>query len=168
MDNTDLTNQEKSPLNFLSLNARGLGNFIKLSNLFHWLDKQHKVYNKILFLQETHVIKSKEYLWKKIWSGKMIFSNGTSKSRGVAILIPKDLDYKIHDEKLDPQGRYIAIKLEFEGNVYGLINDYAPTADNLEGQLVWLQQITEIIEEYGDTQIIFGGDVNDGFSILDK
>jgi exonuclease III len=162
------SDKDKSPLNFLSLNVRGLGNCIKKANLFHWLDKQHKAFDKIVFLQETHVTKKKEYKWKDIWPGKHIFSNGTSTKRGVAILIPKDLDYTIHDEKLDPNGRYIAIKFEFEGTVYGLINGYAPTADDLEGQLCWLKQITDIMEEYGDTQIVFGGDINDGLTILDK
>jgi exonuclease III len=158
----------KSPLNFVSFNARGLGNNVKLGNLFHWLTKYHEIQGKIVFLQETHVIKAREYKWKNIWQGKPFFANGTSNSRGVAILLPKSLDYTLHDVKIDPNGRYIAIKLEFEESIYGIINGYAPTANDLEGQLAWLKQIVEIIEDYGDTNLIFGGDINEGLTGLDK
>jgi exonuclease III len=114
------------------------------------------------------VTKSKEFKWKKIWHGKPFFANGTSRRKGVAILLPKLLAYTLHDEKIDPNGRYIAIKIEFEGSMYGIINGYAPTADRLEAQIAWLCEITKILEEYGDTTIIFGGDINEGLTNLDK
>jgi hypothetical protein len=38
----------------------------------------------------------------------------------------------------------------------------------LEAQLQWLESITALIEEYGDTKIIFGGDINEGLTLLDK
>jgi hypothetical protein len=34
--------------------------------------------------------------------------------------------------------------------------------------MVWLEQITQILEKLGDTKIIFGRDINDGLTILDK
>ena len=163
-----LAQVEKSPLHLLSLNVRGLGNCNKKSSLFHWLNKYHDVQNKILYLQETHVTKAKEGKWEEIWDGKRIFANGTSKSRGVAILLPKSLDYNILEETLDINGRYIALRIEIEGELYGLINGYAPTSDKLEEQMVWLEKITNILENLGDTKIIFGGDINDGLTILDK
>ena len=103
-----------------------------------------------------------------IWDGEMEFANGTSKSKGVAILLPKSLEYKVIEIKRDPGGRYIAIKLKIEGMTYCLINGYAPTSNMLEAQMQWLESITALIEEYGDTKIIFGGDINDGLTILDK
>jgi exonuclease III len=121
-----------------------------------------------VFLQETHVTENKEPNWKKVWDGEMKFANGTSKSKGVAILLPKCLDYEIIDMKRDPGGRYIAIKIIIEEITYGLINGYAPTSNMLEAQLEWLESINKLIEDYGDTKIIFGGDINDGMTILDK
>jgi exonuclease III len=119
-------------------------------------------------LQETHVTKDKENKWNKVWGGKKFFANGTSRKRGVAILLPKDMEYEVLDEKKDPDGRYLALKVEIEGKIYGLINGYAPTSDLLQEQLVWLSKISAIFEDYGDTQIIFGGDINDGLTKLDK
>ena len=143
------TVNKKKPINILSLNVRGLGKGAKRSSLFHWLKKHHDVHNKIMFLQETHVIKSQEYKWNETWHGKKIFANGTSRSKGVAILLPKSLDFKILSQTLDPNGRYIAIKIEIEGTIYGLINGYAPMADKLEEQMAWLEAIVGILEELG-------------------
>jgi exonuclease III len=103
-----------------------------------------------------------------VWDGNIFFANGTSRKRGVAILLPKDMEYNLLDEKRDPDGRYVALKLETEGKLYGLINGYAPTADLLAEQILWLSKITTIIEDYGDTQIVFGGDINEGLTKLDK
>ena len=159
---------KKNPLNLLSLNVRGLGSCAKKSSLFHWLRKYHDVQNKIVFLQETHMTKEKESKCNNIWPGKRIFANGTSRSKGVAILLPQFMDYNILSTILDPGGRYIALKIEIEGSLYSLINGYAPTADRLDEQMVWLDSILDILEGLGDTKIIFGGDINDGFTILDK
>jgi exonuclease III len=158
----------KVPINLLSLNVRGLGNCVKKNSLFHWLKKHHRIEDKIVFLQETHVTKDKESKWDKAWGGEKLFANGTSRKRGVVTLLPKDMDYKLLDEKKDPDGRYVALKIEIDGNKYGLINGYAPTADFLAEQIVWLSKISAILEEYGDSQIIFGGDINEGLTKLDK
>ena len=157
-----------TPLNILSFNARGLNNNVKKDNLFFWLNKVHKSAGKIIFLQETHMIKSKQWKWNKAWPGKNIFSNGTSTSRGVAILLPKNLKYDILDEKLDNNGRYIAIKIKIYDKIYGLINVYAPTSDKLAEQLEWFISINEILEEYSGISTIIGGDINDGLTVLDK
>jgi exonuclease III len=163
-----VTINEKTPISILSLNARGLCNCTKKANLFHWLDKHHKVHEKIMFIQETHVTKDKESWWSKTWHGPKFFSNGTSRSKGVAILLPKCLEYTLHSEILDPNGRYVVLKLEIDNIMYGFINGYAPTSDMLEDQLAWLESITVILENLGDVQIIFGGDINDGLTKLDK
>jgi exonuclease III len=158
----------KTPISILSLNARGLSQCSKKVSLFHWLDKHHTVHEKIMFIQETHVTKEKESWWSKTWHGPKYFSNGTSRSRGVAILLPKSLEFTLHSKILDPKGRYIVLKIEIEDTIYGLINGYAPTSDLLDEQLAWLETITKIIEDLGDVQIIFGGDINEGLTRLDK
>ena len=86
----------------------------------------------------------------------------------MAILLPKVLDFNILEETIDTNGRYIALKIEINKVIYGLINGYAPTSDMLADQLAWLKQITEILEKMGDITVIFGGDINDGLNILDK
>ena len=133
--------QTKLPLNIVSLNVRGLNIEQKRDKLFLWLNKVHSTKDKIIFLQETHMTKNREWRWNKLWPGKKLFSNGTSKSRGVAVLLPKSLDYEILETILDPNGRYIAIKIVIQETTYGLINGYAPTADRLPEQMLWIKEI---------------------------
>jgi exonuclease III len=160
--------ETKLPLNILSLNVRGLNIEQKRDKLFFWLNKVHNTKDKIIFLQETHMTKNREWRWNKLWPGTKIFSNGTSRSRGVAILLPKSLDYEILESILDPNGRYIALKIVVQDTTYGLINGYAPTADRLPEQMIWQQEIMKILENLGDAKIIMGGDLNDGLTPLDK
>ena len=104
-------NKINIPLNILSLNARGLNKNQKKNKLFFWLNKVHKTKDKIIFLQETHITKENEWKWNNLSTGKTFFSNGTSKSKGVAILLPKSLEYKLLEEIIDKNGRYIALKI---------------------------------------------------------
>ena len=47
-------------------------------------------------LQETHTTDSCEKLWSELTGSHCFYSHGSSESRGVATLIPKDLDVKVN------------------------------------------------------------------------
>ena len=72
-----------------SFNCRGLRNPTKRANIFTWL-KQN--YHGITFLQETHSAPTDLSKWQHEWGGKIYFSHGEFNSKGVAILIPKNLE----------------------------------------------------------------------------
>ena len=63
-------------------------------------DKLRAIYQKlrdslydIIFIQETHCTVDIQHIWKSEWRGDAIFANGTSNSRGVAILFSKNLQH---------------------------------------------------------------------------
>ena len=96
--------QEK--LSLSCLNCRGLGDGRKRRAVFQWL----KTYFKgIVLLQETHSSRVSENEWLKDWGGEIFFSHGTSSARGVAILIPKNLNVRINNLVRDDMGRFILI-----------------------------------------------------------
>ena len=68
----------------LSYNTRGLGDERKRRKIFNYI-KNHTSGKAVVFLQETHSTKKHENLWKYQWHGDMIFSHGTSGSRGVCV-----------------------------------------------------------------------------------
>ena len=71
----------------ISFNVNGLGEELKRRKIFNWL-KQY--YSKcICFLQETHSTAQCENKWKTECDSELIFSHGSSNSRGVAIFISK-------------------------------------------------------------------------------
>ena len=155
---------EKDPLGIVSLNANGLGDIKKRRNLITWLKKFHKGDQKIIFLQETHTTEKLETRWKNEWNGReMYFSHGNSGSKGCVIIFPKTDTYTINSVTTSPIGRYVAINVTINNEIFCLINCYAPTRDFPKQQLDWLAQIQTIIEANSDTNLIIGGDLNDYF-----
>ncbi len=81
-------------LNLVYFNYNGLGLVKKRQIVFQNLKKL----NTIIFIQETHCTKEEERRWKK--ECDIIFSNVTSKSSGVAIFFPKNINCKICIKKV--------------------------------------------------------------------
>ena len=78
----------------VSYNVNGLGDDWKRRKIFNYM-KKHTSGKVIVFLQETHSVQKVEKLFEYQWRGKVLFSHGTSSSRGVCICFRYDLDYKI-------------------------------------------------------------------------
>ena len=89
----------------LSLNVRGISNFKKRRTTFTWCRKQ-KV--DFIFLQETQSQIDSEKCWQNEWGGEIIMAQGSSNSRGVAILVKKDVHCTIHSKILDPSGQLLS------------------------------------------------------------
>ena len=101
-------------------------------------------------------------LGKSEWGGKIFYSNGTSNSRGVAILIPDSLaiDIKIISECKDQTGRMLVIDCKIEGLPLTLVNIYAPTRDRLAQQITFLAEMRDILQNLASKDLIIGGDFN--------
>ena len=56
----------------------------------------------ITYLQETHLISSSHDHLNSRWFGKVYYSSFTSNSRGVAILICKNIPFSLEEVKSDP------------------------------------------------------------------
>jgi exodeoxyribonuclease-3 len=160
----------KAPISLISLNGNGLGEAKKRIKLIGWLKKFHNADNKIIFLQETHTTPKIVPLWNKEWNyRKIIYSHGTSGSKGVAIIFPTNMKYEIHNTILSQEGRYIAVIVTINETKFCLINGYAPNTTKLQDQLKWLAEIQTILQENMDTNFIIGGDLNDCFiPMLDR
>ena len=98
--------QNSNPVDFeiLTYNTRGLGDERKRRKIFNYI-KKHTSSKTIVFLQETHSTNRNENLWKFQWHGDMIFSHGTSGSRGVCVAFRYGLEYKLLSPKIvDDEG----------------------------------------------------------------
>ena len=76
-----------------SFNARGLANKDKRVATFSWLKTKR---SGIFFIQETHSIEQLEKIWRQQWDGPIFFQHGKSNSRGVAILVTKNIDFEVN------------------------------------------------------------------------
>ena len=91
----------------VSLNVKGSSKFQKRRTMFTWCRKRKA---DIISFQKTHSTVITETQWKNEWGAEIIRSHGSSNARGVAILIKAGFDCSIHQQILDPMGRYIIVK----------------------------------------------------------
>ena len=144
----------------LSLNVRGLQDSKKRRELFLWLKQNHKGSKSFILLQETHSKKEDELLWEKEWGAQILFSHGTSQSRGVAILFPKVTLFKLDSYSVDLEGRKIQIHLSNECSKLCIINVYAPTQDKADEQYIFMQKLYQDVNSIIGENTVIGGDFN--------
>ena len=148
--------------NVISLNARGLRNHKKRLGLFTWLKKNHNLDESIILLQETHSVPEDEILWKKELGSDIVFCHGNNISKGTCILLPSEGVKLLNVERIK-HGRCVAVELklnnENDDNLF-IMNVYSPTQDQIQNQITFAKQISEIIEKYMHCTLIIGGDFN--------
>ena len=97
-------------LNIYCLNVRGLkSDTVKRKKIFANFNKYRY---DIVFLQETHSTNEIETTWAKDWNGQIIYSHGSSRSRGVVIMINKSLIEHIKNIQRDTEGRWLIVELQ--------------------------------------------------------
>ena len=102
----------------LTYKVRGLGDEQKRGKIFNYI-KKNTSGKCIIFLQETYSTQKVESLWCYQWHGDIIFSHGTSGSRGVCVAFRYNLEYKtLSPQIVDNEGRFIILHIEIQGSPY--------------------------------------------------
>jgi exonuclease III len=101
-----------------------------------------------------------ETAWNKEWGAEIIYSHGSSSSRGVAILFPQNLEYKVQNIVKDNNGRFIIVELIIDDTRFVLVNLYAPTKDKVDDQCTFLAELRTELLQYSGHNLIMGGDFN--------
>ena len=140
-------------LKIISQNCNGLGDALKRRAVFHSF---HLKKVDILMLQETHATEITEKIWQTEWGGKALFSNGSSNSKGVAILFKPNLNYTLHEVKKDTEGRLLCIDIEINDHRFTVCNLYAPNEDNPD----FFKECAEYIEQFDNATKVIAGDFN--------
>ena len=111
-------------LNILTLNVLGLGPSHKHDLILHELKKLRFDF---AFLQKTHVscVAQARKLERK-WNGKIIWSYGTARSAGVAILCSPYFSGEITKFVQDTDGRILSALVLAHWTIFNVINIYAP------------------------------------------
>ena len=152
-----LGEKDKFQFNLLSVNIRGMNDRKKRRNVFRWVKK-----NKfdICFLQETYSTKDVENIWKNEWGGNILFSHGTSNSRGAMILIRPGFDAKIAQVYTDNIGRFLLADVIIQDTKFKLANIYAPNHE--DDHVNFYNYLENKLKQYTqrEDQIVVGGDFN--------
>ena len=147
-------------INIYSMNTNGLGQSVKRRSVFRKLKHKKRA---VFLLQETHSTPNTEVIWKTQWGSRnIIFSHGSSNSKGVAILCSPDLDIEFSKIKTDNDGRYIILEVKVNERKYTVCNLYFPTRDHQQEQIKVLESFCNDINDsnHDMNNIILGGDFN--------
>lgn len=137
----------------LSCNAQGLCNNNKRREFFYYFHERNL---DIVFVQETHCSRAAQGRWKMEWGGPIYFSNGTTASRGVAVLFDRKFQYQLINVKHDDNGRWIEVRIKYEGSELTLLNVYAPNIDDPE----FFKTMFHSLRQMDPREIILAGDFN--------
>lgn len=150
-----------------SLNARGLNDVTKRISIFNYIKRNSF---DVCYIQESYSSLDCEKRWKDEWGGHIVFSHGSTHSKGALILIKPNFDITIHCETNDENGRFNILNVGIQDQKYILINIYSPNKDK-EKELFWnkLNQTMNSLNIDIKDNIIAGGDWNSIFNPeLDK
>lgn len=140
-------------VNIVSWNINGCGTPIKRKKILSYLKSHH---TDVAYIQETHFENENEALkLKRDWVGKVFHNSVSSKSRGVAILINKRLNFVLLQEFKDENGRYLCLQALINGVQVVLCNIYAPNRDEPN----FIHKVNKML---GSLQghVLLGGDFN--------
>ena len=136
-----------------SMNCRGLADVKKRKDVFNFLrSKKCSIY----FIQDTHFTKKNEHRIRSEWGFECIFNSNNSQSRGVAILINNNFEYKIHNIFKGDCGNLLIVDITIYNIRLTLVNLYGPNSDNPNFYRYVLEQVKLFSNEY----YLFGGDWN--------
>lgn len=139
--------------NFVSWNVKGLGHVIKRAKVFSHLKS---LCADIIFLQETHIKHTSKGKLKVGWVDQLYEANFSTKARGVAILIRKNIPFIKSSVINDPNGRFVIVAGTLNSVPTTLVNLYAPNFDNPD----FFQKVFNMIPDFFSTNVIIGGDFN--------
>ena len=107
-------------------------------------------------LQEVHSTPEVEKVWSNEWGSPIFFSHGTSKSAGVALLMPRVRNVQIRDIITDPNGRFIVVNIDLFDRQFILCGLYGPNVDAPD----FYETIMAAIDHLQNPDIMIVGDFN--------
>lgn len=117
----------RSDVKISSWNVRGLNKLVKLKQV---LGRIIQMKSKIVFLQETHLVKNYVNRIKTWWPGQLFSASFTSQARGVIILIHNSVPCQLKNEYIDPSGRFIILSGTIVSIHVNLVSVYVPNGDD--------------------------------------
>lgn len=94
------------------------------------MDRIKQLQAQVVFLQETHMVKSETIRIRRRWQGQVFATCHASNARGVMTLIHKSVPIQVQKVTKDPLGRYIVLQCTIFSEKINLINVYGPNDDN--------------------------------------
>ena len=118
-----------SKIKIASMNVQCLVHNKKCRDVIHFLKGKHL---NICCIQDTHYTDKTIPFVRSLWGYECYFSNYSSQSRGVAILINNNFDFKYINSEKDDTGNYLRLDFSSQEIVITIFCIYGPNNDNPE------------------------------------
>ena len=109
-----------------------------------------------MFLQETHLIYIDHQKLCRPWIGQIFHSKFNLKTRGVAILVKKNVHFTSDRIIADPNGRYVIVPGTLYQKPVILVSVYAPNW----GDYNFMKNLLSSLPNLNSHVLIAGGDMN--------
>lgn len=140
-------------IKFLTWNVRGLRDKVKRTAALTFLKSQKA---DIIALQEMHVTGHLQAALKKPWVGWIYHSTHTNQSRGVSIIIAKNVPFELIELESDQRGRFLFLNALVGGNPVLVMASYVPPPFTTEVVMKGLAYLAK----YPTTPAVWMGDFN--------
>lgn len=140
-------------LKLCSWNIRGLRSNVKRRKVYSLL-KRERV--DVALLQESHLDDNEHLKLKYSWVGQVYFSSFTTSSRGVVILIHKNLPFQLKKSIKDKYVRFVIVNGVLNDKEITIMNLYCPPNYSLD-------LLTKAFSEFAEVSsplALVGGDFN--------
>ena len=135
---------------------------MKRKSIFSFLrDQKCEAY----FLQETYSKLNDENIWSSEWGGVILFSHGTTHSKGVCILMNPSFNFTFENSHKDQNGRIVSVDVNLNGSKFSLYNIYAPNEQRQQQEFL---HDFNIMSNTDIENVIVGGDWNITLQAIDK
>ena len=119
----------------LSANCQGLRTYEKCQDVILYMKEKQP---HIVCLQDTHWLESDENRIKNIWGNEVYISEGKTNSRGVAILLNNNFEYKVLSCDNDINGNFLGLHLKLSSMTIYLLTIYGPNKDRPDFYLIFI------------------------------
>lgn len=114
-------------LTCISWNVRGINSPIKRKKILTYLKRQSV---DIALIQESHLTDLEHLKLRRDWVGSVFYSSYSSNARGVALLIHKNINFKLNLIERDKEGRFLLVDCVLNTHRVTLVNIYGPNYDD--------------------------------------
>ncbi len=142
-----------SSIKICSINCRGLNDKFKRRDVLKYLRKKNF---SIYCLQDVHWDQKWENMIRSEWGYETYIAGYTSNSRGVAVLVNNNFDFKVRNIQRDQAGNWIVLDITMLSMDITLVCLYGPNDD----QPRFYDNMKTIMENVGNPYYIICGDFN--------
>ena len=144
-------------LRLVTWNVNGAGSREKRLKIFYQLKRLQA---DVVLLQETHRPATAIDELKTAEFPNVFAACYNSRQRGVAILLHKNVTFTVLNTVIDPEGRYLIIKLSIFNKKLCIASIYGPNVDDPS----FFHTFFTALSEHLDCALILGGDLNFGLN----